>query len=276
MRNAFNTLADTTWSLQQFLDAAVRYGYDGIDLRGIRDQLDVTRSPDFHGAALDATLAEFTKRNLMLAGLSTSARCSVEAAQRQEHLDEVTRYCVLAAEIVLSANVGRPWIRVFGGKIPEGLDFEMAVTQAADQLRRYGDIAAKHGVVVVLETHDDWCASERVAALMDRAAHPATAVVWDVHHPWRTTGESPEQTWKTIGHYVQYVHLKDAIGHPGGPQQLCLTGQGNVPVKEALEVLKANNYDGWLTLEWEKRWHPELAPADEALPAHIQYVKRFL
>ncbi len=163
--------------------------------------------------------------------------------------------------------MGRPWIRVFGGQIPDGLDFDAAVTQAAEQLRRYGDIALKHGVVVVVETHDDWCDSNRVAALMDKAGHPATAVVWDVHHPWRTTGESPAQTWRTIGHYVQYVHLKDAKGAPGGRSSSRLTGQGNVPVKEALEVLQANNYDGWLTLEWEKRWHPNLAAADEALPA---------
>lgn len=277
MQNAFSTLADTTWSLQQFLDAAVKYGYDGIDLRGIQEQLDVTRSPEFHGPQLDATLREFTRRNLQIAGLSTSARCSLEAAQRQDHLDEVTRYCVLAAEIILSANAGRPWIRVFGGKIPDGLDFDVALTQAADQLRRYGDIAARHGVMIAVETHDDWCASERVARLIEKAElHPAVAALWDIHHPWRTTGESPEQTWKTMGHYVRYVHVKDAKGTVGGPQQLCLTGQGNVPIKEALEVLTANNYDGWLTLEWEKRWHPELPDADKALAAHIKYVKQYL
>ena len=245
-------------------------------MRGIKDQLDVTRMPEFHGEQLDVTLAAFREHNLQIAGLSTSARCSLEAAQRQEHLDEVTRNCVLAAEIILSANVGRPWIRVFGGKIPDGMPFEKALVESASQLRRYGDIATRHGVMVVVETHDDWCASERIAALMDKAAHPSTAVVWDVHHPWRITGESPQQTWKTIGHHVRYVHLKDAKGNPGGPQQLCLTGEGNVPVKEALEVLKSHNYDGWLTLEWEKRWHPELASADEALPAHIKYVKQCL
>jgi len=49
-----------------------------------------------------------------------------------------------------------------------------------------------------------------------------------------------------------------------------------VPIKEALEVLKTHNYDGWLTYEWEKRWHPELPGADEALPVHIEYVKKYL
>jgi sugar phosphate isomerase/epimerase len=276
MRNAFSTLADTTWSLQEFLDAAGKYGYEGIDLRGIQANLDVTRAPQFQDDQLDATLAEFRKRNLQIAALSASARCSVEPAQRHEHLDEVTRYCALAARIVLSANVGRPWIRVFGGRIPDGTSFDKALIEAADQLRRYGDLAARYGLTIVVETHDDWCASARVAALMDKADHPAAAIVWDVHHPWRTTGEPPEQTWQTMGRHVRYVHLKDAKGAPGGPQQLCLTGEGNVPVKEALAVLKSHNYDGWLTLEWEKRWHPELQAAAVALPAHIEYVRTTL
>ncbi len=274
MRNAFSTLADTTWSLQEFLDGARKYGYEGIDLRGVQEVLDITRSPQFQSKQLDVTLAEFRERSLQIAGLSTSARCSVEPAQGREHVDEVARYCALAARIVQSGGLGRPWVRVFGGKIPDGMPFDKALLESADQLRRYGDVAARHDLMVVVETHDDWCASERIAALVEKADHPAAAIVWDVHHPWRTTGESPRQTWKTMGRHVRYVHLKDAKGCPGGPQQLCLTGEGNVPIKEALTVLKSNNYDGWLTLEWEKRWHPELPSADQALPAHIEYVRK--
>jgi len=275
VKHAFSTLAAPDWSLTQFLDAAVRYGYDGIDLRGIGSQIDVTRLPEFN-ENIDPTLHQFSQRNLLIAGLSTSARCSVEKEKRQEHLDEVQRYANLAAKIVLSANVGRPIIRVFGGKIPDGMSFDQALTEAADQLRRYGDIAAKRGDMVAVETHDDWCASDRVRALIEKADHPAVGAIWDVHHPWRTTGESPQQTWDRIGIYVQYIHLKDAKGKVGGDQQLCPTGEGNVPIRETLEVLKTHNYDGWLTFEWEKRWHPELPDADKALSGHIAYVKKWL
>ncbi|MGC4121551.1 MAG: TIM barrel protein [Myxococcales bacterium] len=218
MKNAFSTLADPAWSLAQHLNAAVKYGYDGIDLRGIGPELDITRHPDFTDR-LDETLSTIAHHSLQIAGLSTSAACSVAPDKQQDHLDEVKRYCTLSAEILLSANVGRPWIRVFGGKIPEGVPFERALTDAADQLRRYGDIAAKRGDIVVVETHDDWCASERVRTLVEKADHPAVGIVWDVHHPWHTTGESPAQTWNTIGRYTRYVHLKDAKGGPKAPQQ---------------------------------------------------------
>ena len=32
------------------------------------------------------------------------------------------------------------------------------------------------------------------------------------------------------------------------------------------EVLRAE-YDGWVSLEWEKLWHPYLPPLDDALAA---------
>ena len=37
-------------------------------------------------------------------------------------------------------------------------------------------------------------------------------------------------------------------------------------MRESLAALRAAGYDGWLTVEWEKRWHPELAEPEVALP----------
>jgi len=269
MKHAFSTLAEPTWSLQQFLDAAKQFGYDGIDLRGIKDQLDITLLPEFN-ENLNQTLDELARRGLQIAGLSTSVRCVGKPEEFEQYLGELKRYCALASRL------GSPFVRVFGGKIPDGMVFDQALEKAAENLKRYGNIAEKYGVKIVLETHDDWSESSRVRALLEKAQHPTVGVVWDVHHPWRVAGETPQQTWQNIGRWVWYVHLKDAKGQPGGQQQLCLTGQGNVPVKESIEVLKANGYDGWLTFEWERRWHPELEPADVALKQHIEYVKALL
>ncbi len=90
MKNAFSTLAEPTWSLNQFLEAAVKYGYEGLDLRGVGEQIDVTRLPEFTDR-LDETLNSFAHHSLQIAGLSTSAACSVPAEKRQDHLDEVQR-----------------------------------------------------------------------------------------------------------------------------------------------------------------------------------------
>jgi sugar phosphate isomerase/epimerase len=48
-----------------------------------------------------------------------------------------------------------------------------------------------------------------------------------------------------------------------------------VPVRESLAALDATGYDGWLTVEWEKRWHPELAEPEDALPRELETLMRW-
>jgi sugar phosphate isomerase/epimerase len=58
------------------------------------------------------------------------------------------------------------------------------------------------------------------------------------------------------------VHIKDARRDGN----LTLLGEGDVPVRSCVEALVAEGYSGWFSVEWEKRWHPELAEPEVALP----------
>jgi sugar phosphate isomerase/epimerase len=49
-------------------------------------------------------------------------------------------------------------------------------------------------------------------------------------------------------------------------------GQGQLPLAEAIQLLKADGYDGWLVFEHEKRWHPILPEPEEAFPAFAKWV----
>jgi fatty-acyl-CoA synthase len=40
-------------------------------------------------------------------------------------------------------------------------------------------------------------------------------------------------------------------------------------VRESIAALGALGYEGWLSIEWEKRWHPELAEPELALPREL-------
>ncbi len=35
-----------------------------------------------------------------------------------------------------------------------------------------------------------------------------------------------------------------------------------------LGLLAAGGYRNWISVEWEKRWHPEIAEPEVALPQH--------
>ncbi len=51
--------------------------------------------------------------------------------------------------------------------------------------------------------------------------------------------------------------------------QLVLLGEGEVAVRDMLGRLSAGGYPGWISVEWEKRWHPEIEPPEVALPQHL-------
>jgi sugar phosphate isomerase/epimerase len=55
-----------------------------------------------------------------------------------------------------------------------------------------------------------------------------------------------------------------------------LLGQGEVPVREMLGLLTANGYQGWISVEWEKHWHPEIEDPELALPQHIELLNTWL
>jgi hypothetical protein len=57
------------------------------------------------------------------------------------------------------------------------------------------------------------------------------------------------------------VDVKDIdFGGPGGATRVRLLGEGIVPWPRTVPALAANGYDGLLSIENERRWHPDALP----------------
>ncbi|HZQ81520.1 MAG TPA: TIM barrel protein [Gaiellaceae bacterium] len=235
---AFSNLAAPGWTLERAVEAVSEYGYDGLELRLLDgDPIDIAALSGDRRRAVAAALAATT-----LVCLDTS----IELAGPFE--DE------LPAALELAREWGTDTIRVFGGEVAD-LD---------DVARRLEPLLADD-VTVALETHDAFASAVRVAELLRRVDNPSFAAIWDLHHPTRV-GESPQDVVRALGDRIRLVHVKDAR-RDGDAWQLVPLGEGEVPVREALAALAG--YDGWLTVEWEKRWHPELAEPEVALPREL-------
>ena len=53
--------------------------------------------------------------------------------------------------------------------------------------------------------------------------------------------------------------------------KLCLIGEGIVDFNRVVKMLADTGYDGYITLKWEKCWHPELADYDVAFKSFKDY-----
>jgi fatty-acyl-CoA synthase len=261
MKLTISTLACPDWTLAQILDACVSAGVGGVDFRGLGPEIDVTRLREFT-LDLSLTLAEFRARGVAMPCFSTSVTLMSPSPQRwQEMLDEAHRYAQLAG------RTGTPYLRIFGGAIPKGMTRDEALSTARRHLRQISKICKSHGTLPVLETHDAWSTSRAVRELLHEFDPAEAGVLWDVEHTCRA-GEAPGETVESLGRYIRHVHFKDSV-YEGGKYVPKLLGEGDLPLRDAVRALKAIGYDGWVCLETEKRWHPELAPAPEVSLPHF-------
>jgi len=161
--------------------------------------------------------------------------------------------------------LGAKWLRTFdGGKTADAAE----VAEAAATMKWWRELRAKNGwkCDIMVETHDAFVTTPAILRFL--AAAPGAPILWDTHHTWKKGGEDPVATWRAIKAHVVHVHVKDSISVPvlKYSYTYVLPGTGEFPMKPIISVLRAE-YQGAVSLEWEKVWHPYLAPLDEALTA---------
>ncbi len=265
MKLGYSTLGCPGWTLERAVDAAREYGYQGIELRLLDDEV---ISPELLAANRDRIRRAFGG-GVDLAALGSSVRLSdplpdAKAAQESDCL----------ALIQEAKALGAPIIRVFGGKRPDGVTVEEGIKAVALSLNRLAPAAEDAGVKLVLETHDDFASARIVADVLARVDSPFVGALWDTHHPYRM-GQSAQEVWDLLSGRLLHTHVKDARRHGDG-WDLVLLGEGEVPVKEAVRMLVRHDWQGYLVVEWEKKWHMEIEEPEVALPQHIQLLKQYI
>ncbi len=274
MKLAFTTLGCIEWNLTQIMAKACEYGYAGVDFRGYHGTMDLWTMSEFR-RKVATTRCMLTDAGLTVPCLGSSAKMFSQGTDVNASLEEVKRYTEIAHQI------GATSIRVFGGAL-RGNPIEFALPPAATFLNAAADIARSAGIEVLVETHDDWVNTEWLMNAFEVAKFPAgVGVIWDVHHPYRFAGENSEETWRRIGSLTKYTHWKDSVmvempNPDGGVEKKLvpkLPGEGDLPLARFYETLDKGGYRGWYTLEWERKWHPEIEPPEVAFPHFVQVMR---
>jgi len=268
MKLSFTTLGCPRWSWDETVKNAAAMGYDGIELRGVQGVLRLRDLPIFAEDALPATMAQMREAGLVFSCLDTS--CNFHDLEKLED-----SFAECRETVDLAVKTGAPWVRSFGDKFLPGETMEEAAVRVAAGLDRMGSYAEGKGVTVLLETHGEFASGAKIRAIMDRVTSPAVGVLWDMHHPYKYGGESMQETYDLLAPWIRHVHIKDSVG-PWKGHQLCNVGTGDLPVEECIRVLQAGGYDGWLSYEHEKMWHPELAEPEEAFAVYMEYMRSIL
>ncbi len=264
MKIAFSTISCPDYTVAQMAEAVRAYGYDGIELYALEGQ---RLLPDMLAERLDevrTALRGIPIFSINSWGVLSSADPEVRRTQARQ----------IERSFELAAALEAPFVKTFGGELPTEQTQEAIFDYMAETLHGLAQRGQALGVTLILETHDGFCRGAYVGELLQRVAHPNFAALWDVHHPYRK-GEAVEVTDTYIGARVRHVHVKDAVA-AGEGWQFVLLGEGELPVQSAIQTLAQRGYSGAIAVDWEKMWHPEIAPPEVVLPQYAERLRAWI
>jgi len=262
----FSTLGCAGLCLAESARLGKTHGMSGIELRGIAGETDARKIPDLaaeHAADSRALLDEV---GIVPVVLGTSCKFH-DPGKRRAALDEGV------ASAKAAAGLGIPFIRVFGNDAKPD-----AATATRSVIEGIGELCAAAGdVIVLLEVHGDFNRSEAlmpVIGALDRGGVRNFGLIWDVAHSDRAYGSEWQRFYNDIAPWVRHVHIKDHVRIAAGSGtrsfRLTMPGDGEIPIRDIVRRLALDGYSGYFSLEWERMWHPELPPIEDALPRFVE------
>ena len=264
MKIAFSTLSCPNYSWEEIFSMAKDFGFDGIEIREIKDE--ELKSP-FNMENCEKTAARIKQLGIEIPCLATGS-CLKFTEKREENIKEIEKY------IRVASVIGAKYIRILADLEPAPAG-EVDDKAVAEEISSLVPMAEKMGVCMLVETNGVYADTKRLSNLLNEIASDNVGALWDVHHPYRFFGEAPEQTLQNLGAYIKHVHVKDSTVEDGKVLYKMM-GEGDVPIDEVMFSLRSINYEGYITLEWVKRWMPSLSDAGIVIPHFINYMKTYL
>lgn len=177
------------------------------------------------------------------------------AEERRKQLDDVKK------GIDIAVKLNTKLLRVFSGNAKEGISFDTARVWIVDSFKEAVQYAEEKNITMVLENHGLFAGkSSQVRELIDQVGSEFLKANTDTGN-FMLVGEDSFEAVKNLNGYIGFVHFKDfkevaenEHGYKsidGRKYQGTIIGQGEVPMKEIVDFLYNNSYDGYLSLEYE-------------------------
>lgn len=144
--------------------------------------------------------------------------------------------------------------------------FQNALVPVANAIREITEYAKGLGISTMVENHGFFCQdADRVERLIEEVNHENFSLLVDMGN-FLCADEKPEISVGRVAHLAGFVHAKDFHiknayepdpgkgffkSRGGNYLRGAILGQGNVPVKQCLDILKKAGYDGYVSVEFE-------------------------
>jgi len=267
MKISFSTIGCPDWMLNEVLAAANDFGFDGVEIRGLGEDIYLPKAPCFGQKRLQTSLREIAESGIEISCISADASCLLSSPSL-DVVSSIREYCDL------TSMIGAQNIRILAdewGVANPKIDRELVY----ENLAAAAPYAEKKGVTLLIETCGVYADTAVLRELIERVNSPAVAVLWDVHHPYRYMRETAAESAANIGKWVRHVHIKDSV-MTAGKLEYRMLGHGDIPIHDMLDELKKLDFDGYLSLEWMKRWNEELEAPGIVFSHYARKMKKYM
>jgi sugar phosphate isomerase/epimerase len=270
LRLAGNTIATPELNALEALQFFRELGLDGVDFlcddaSGVSIEMDGSARRELR-TAIDESGFEAGCLRQYMRELHVA-----DAALRQAHLDGLKRHIDLAVDLGYGA------VRLFAGRSVPEIDWEPHWRRLVEGITEAGIHAASAGVVISIENHHGTMTDS--AARTMRAVREAGLSSIGVGYDQANLTGLGQEPWTVAlplqAEHIVAVDVKDIdFGGPNRGKRCRPLGEGIVPWPEIVPALLATGYSGLLSIEYERKWHPEDLPeARIGLPREIAYLR---
>lgn len=260
MKIGFSSLVCPAWNLDTMVANAAKFGFDGVELRGLCGELHLPLVPEL-ARDPEAVRRLFADNHVELVCLGASATLTSKNPRtlaQQKGL--VTEFMELASKL------GCPYVRIFVGEVDRRDNQRAALSRIATALISLAPIAARLDVTLLVENGGDFPGSADLWFLIDAVNHPAVGCCWNQCHAM-TLGERATNSVPRLGCKIGMVHVCDGkFDESGALLNYAPPGEGDIGVKRQIEILKGLAYDRYLIFEWPKLWVDSLPAPELVLP----------
>jgi len=262
MKLSFSTLGCPEWSFNEIISTAKDLALDGVEIRGLAKEIFAPHIKEFLPENI-----EKTKGKLNLTGLEIPILTSGSALADEEHGQ--TAYNEAYEYVNLASSLGSKYIRVMGTNRPEPTFGNFR--QAAKLYKDLCEYAKQKKVMPLIETNGILASSKEMLEFLKETDSSNMGVLWDIHHTVRYYYEKPDETVNALGKYIKHVHVKDSAVRDSKIEYRMM-GYGDIPVLDSINALKKIGYDGYLSLEWLKRYNPDLQEPAIVFSHYANYI----
>lgn len=263
MRLCGHTMGMPGKDIFESISFCAELGLDGIEVRCAENgQMHIEALTDDEMAGIrEHAQAE----GISFACLTPYYRDFMDDAAAEATLEGYRIACEIAREL------GCPTVRAISGQWPqEGRERAEVFERTVAGMQEAAVIAADNGVRLATETHRGqltWSAAEAVE-FAEAVGHEAVGVLYDAYWVHVRGEESFEEAVEMLAPWIVHVHAKDCARDDDGSSHTTLMDEGEMDWGGIIRQLKGIGYEGWISDEYEKIWHPERLPEPEVGMKH--------